>query len=124
MITCPHCQRTEQQVKVGFTGSGSQRYVCKVCRRKYTPERKATGYSPEIRREAVRQAVDGGNYRRIGRALSVDHQTVANWVKADSEALPDAPPVPKGELTINELDEVFTFIGAKKRSLHRDERGP
>src|SRR5215470_8183233 len=114
MINCPHCQRTEQQVKVGFTRSGSQRYLCKVCRRKYTPERKAHGYSAEVRRSAVQQAVDGGNYRRIGRALGVDHQTVANWVKAESDALPDAPPVPDGELTVHEVDEGFTFIGAKK----------
>lgn len=114
MITCPHCQRNGQQVKAGLNRSGSQRYLCKVCRRKYTPAPKAQGYSEALRRQAVQQAVDGGNYRRIGRALGVDHQTVANWVKARSEALPDAPPVPEGELAVNELDEVFTFIGAKK----------
>ncbi len=114
MIKCPHCQKTEQQVKVGLNRSGSQRYLCKACQRKYTPERKAQGYSAALRREAVQQAVDGGNYRRSGRALGIDHQTVAKWVKAHSDALPDAPPVPEGELTVNELDEVFTFIGAKK----------
>ncbi|MBP9503348.1 MAG: hypothetical protein KBF17_15835, partial [Candidatus Promineofilum sp.] len=29
MSTCPHCQREEQQVKVGRNPSGSQRYKCK-----------------------------------------------------------------------------------------------
>jgi len=114
MIKCPHCQRTEQQVKIGFTQSGSQRYLCKVCRRKYIPEPKTQGYSEETKRAAVQQAVDGGNYRRIGRMLGVDHQTVANWLKARSDQLPDAPIVPEGELAVNELDEVFTFIGSKK----------
>ena len=114
MIKCPHCERADEQVKAGVNPSGSQRYKCKVCHKKYTPERKRQGYSEEIRQEGVRQAVDGGNYRRIGRTLGVDHQTVANWVKAASEQLPDRPPLPEGELTVNELDEVFTFIGAKK----------
>ena len=114
MITCPHCQRTEQQVKIGFSQSGSQRYLCKVCRRKYTPEPKWQGYSDAIKQAAVQQAVDGGNYRRIGRMFGVDHQTVANWLKAHSDRLPDQPPVPEGELTVNELDELFTVIGAKK----------
>jgi len=113
-ITCPHCYRSEQQVKVGYNPSGSQRYKCKVCARKYTPERKPQGYAPEIRAAAVRQAVDGGNYRRIGRALGVDHQSVANWVNACSQTLPDVPPIPEGELAVNEMDELFTFIGAKK----------
>jgi hypothetical protein len=36
MITCPHCQPTEQQVKTDFIESGSQRYLWKVCHRKYT----------------------------------------------------------------------------------------
>jgi transposase-like protein len=85
-----------------------------VCRRKYTPAPKVQGYSEAVKQAAVRQAVDGGNYRRIGRALGVDHQTVANWVKARSETVPDAPPTPEGELVVNELDEVFTFVGAKK----------
>ena len=114
MIKCSQGERTEQQVKIGFTQSGSQRYWCKVCRRKYTPEPKVHGYSAEFRRAAVQQAVDGGNYRRIGRTLGVDHQTIANWVKRRSDELADAPPVPYGELTVNELDELFTFIGAKK----------
>ena len=114
MIKCPHCQNTEQQVKIGFTPSGSQRYLCKACRHKYTPKPKTQGYSEAIKRAVVQQAVDGGNYRRIGRMFGVDHQTVANWVKAHSDQLPDAPPVPDGELVVNELDEVFTFIGAKK----------
>ena len=101
-------------MKIGFTQSGSQRYVCKVCRRKYTPVPKTQGYSAEIKRAAVQQAVDGGNYRRIGRLCGVDHQTIANGVKAHSDQLPDAPPLPEGELAVNELDEVFTFIGSKK----------
>ena len=56
--------------------------------------------------------VDGINLRRIGRILGVNHQSVANWVKAHSEKLP-VPPVPD-QVENAELDELFTFIGDKK----------
>lgn len=115
MKKCPHCEGTEQQVKIGHNASGSQRYMCKGCRRKYTPEPRASGYTEAIRQEAVRLYVDGMHQRRIARTLSVSHQTVANWIKAHAESLPDAPPEPDVlTLGISELDELFTFIGEKK----------
>ena len=57
--------------------------------------------------------VDGGNFRRIARHLKVNHQTVAFWVAQYAESLPEAP-VPK-VVKVAEMDEVFTFIGEKKR---------
>ena len=56
--------------------------------------------------------VDGINMRRIGRILGVNHQSVANWVKAHSEKLP-FPSIPD-QVEQAELDELFTFIGDKK----------
>lgn len=53
------------------------------------------------------------NLRRIARTLRVNHQSVANWVKAHAARLPDAP-VPS-EVEIVELDELFTFV--EKKSL-------
>lgn len=111
---CPHCQRTEQQVKVGFNESGSQRYLCQVCQRKYTPVPKAQGYDMAIRQEALRLYADGMNLRRIARTLRISHPTVANWVNAYAAQLPDTPPQPAVPLAVNELDELFTFVGSKK----------
>src|SRR4029077_13237250 len=113
MKKCPHRQRSEQQVKIGNNASGSQRYLCKVCQRKYTPEPVENGYSERVRREALKLYVDGMNFRRIARTLQVSRQSVANWVKAYAEQLPDRPSWPVGELAVNELDELFTFIGSK-----------
>ena len=62
---------------------------------------------------AVKLYVDGMNIRRIGRTLGVNHQSVANWVKAHAAQLPAAP-VPTQVETI-ELDEIFTFV--EKKSL-------
>lgn len=116
MSQCPHCQRTEQQVKIGRNPSGSQRYLCKVCRRKYTPQPNAIGYSDELRRKALEMYVDGLNFRRIGRVLDISRQTVANWVNAHADSLPDSPPVPATDVEVEELDELFTFVKSKKTS--------
>lgn len=116
MSHCPHCQRTEKQVKVGRNPSGSQRYLCRVCQRKYTPQPNEAGYPDAMRRKAVALYVDGLNFRRIARVLEISHQTVANWVKAHADSLPDAPPRPAGEVEVEELDELFTFVECKKTS--------
>lgn len=116
MSECPDCQRTEQQVKIGRNPSGSQRYLCKVCHRKYTPQPNDIGYSEALRRKALELYVDGLNFRRIARVLAISRQTVANWVKAHADRLPDAPPVPEGAVEVEELDELFTFVEHKKTS--------
>jgi len=73
------------------------------------------GYAEKIRQEALRMYVDGTNQRRIARTLGVSHQTIANWIKAHADNLPNlAPQVPELTLDVNELDELFTFVAEKK----------
>ena len=120
MIKCPHCNETEDQVKAGKTRTGSQRYKCKPCNRRYTPNPKAQGYPDAIRQQAVRLYVDGMNYRRIARHLGVDHKSVINWVKAYTTQLPDAPQ--PADVVKAEMDELYTFVGAKKPRLRDDNR--
>jgi transposase-like protein len=113
MIQCPHCSSSEQQTKSGHTRTGSQRYRCKDCDRIYTPDPKPLGYPEETRREAVRLYLEGTNFRRIGRLLGVNHQSVVNWVNAYHASLPAAGrPVTAPETL--EVDELFTFVGSKK----------
>jgi transposase-like protein len=113
MHTCPNCQSSHFQVKDGFTRAGSQRIRCQACGRRYTPDRKHHGYPPELRARALPMYVDGLNFRRIGRLLGIDHQTVSNWVTAAADQLPATPPAPATSATV-ELDELHTFVGAKK----------
>src|SRR5689334_13305079 len=114
MIQCPHCQCSERQVKVGFNESGSQRYLCRVCQRKYTPNPKVLGYDAATRQAALCLYADGMNLRRIARTLCLSHPTVANWVNAHAAHLADSPPQPAEPLAVNELDELFTFVGSIK----------
>jgi len=111
-MQCPKCKSSEKQSKSGFTGAGSQRYLCNHCKIRYTPEPKQHGYSDELRMQAVRMYVDGMGFRQIGRHLQVDHVSVMNWVKAYASQLPEAP-VPDEAYTV-EMDELYTFIGKKK----------
>jgi len=80
MSPCPHCQSTAHQVKAGRNPSGSQRCQCKVCGKKYTPEPNPSGYSDEVRRQAVLLCLEGQSFRAIGRKLGVNPQSVVNWV--------------------------------------------
>jgi transposase-like protein len=113
MIQCPHCASSEQQTKSGHTRTGSQRYKCKECQRIYTPEPKPLGYPEETKREAVRLYLEGTNFRRIGRVLGVNHQSVVNWVNSYHASLPAAEQSVAAPQTL-EMDELFTFIGSKK----------
>ena len=117
MTQCPHCEATEDQTTYGHTARGSQRYKCRACQRVYTPEPLPLGYGDEVKREAVRLYLEGTNFRRIGRALGVNHQSVINRVNAYHASLPPAwRPVATPETL--EMGEMFiTFIGSKKRRL-------
>jgi transposase-like protein len=122
MNRCPKCTATSKQRKIGRTQSGSQRYQCQACGRRYTPEPKVQGYDEEIRLQAVRLYADGMNFRRIGRQLGVSHQSVINWVNAYSAQLPSQPPQPEA-VGVVEMDELFSFIGEKKTGLSDDAGG-
>ena len=114
MTRCPHCEATEDQTTYGRTARGSQRFKCRACARVYTPEPLPLGYGEEVKREAVRLYLEGTNFRRIGRVLGVNHQSVINWVNSYHASLPPARrPVAYPETL--EVDELFTFIGSKKR---------
>jgi len=111
-MKCPKCKVEKEQNKDGLTQAGSQRYRCKACGKRYTPEPKEQGYSQDIRDLAVSMYADGLNLRQIGRHLKVSHSTVIRWLKAHAEQLPDAP-VPE-EVDTVEMDELYTFIEKKK----------
>jgi transposase-like protein len=114
MNQCPHCFRTDKQVKNGKTAAGSQLYKCKACNRKYTPEPKARGYAKATRQRAIRLALDGNSQRQAARHAGVSHGSVANWLKEYADELPATLPTPDTPVEVAEQDELFTFIGDKK----------
>lgn len=115
MSQCPFCHNRDHQVKAGKNESGSQRYKCNACQRRYTPQ-PSQQYSDAMRQQAVKLAADGLGLRQIGRQLGVDHVTVMHWLKAHTAQLPPAPVPDETPLHIVEMDELFTFVGKKKTS--------
>lgn len=128
MQQCPHCRSTERQVKSGHNRTCNQRLQCQSCRRQYTPRPRPLGYDDKTKEQALKLYLEGNGLRRIGRLLSVNHQSVANWVNSAHARLPAqaggrsaaAPP------ETLEVDELFTFVGSKKgrRSSSRSSSGP
>ncbi len=110
---CPSCQSSERQIKTGRNRSRTQRFMCRECGKTYTPEAKKQGYAEEVREKAVRMYVEGNNFRRIGRLLYVNHQSVVNWVNAYYEKIKDTAALPRKTQTI-EMDELWSFVGEKK----------
>ncbi len=111
MSLLPRSRPTGQN---GSNASGSLRWKCQPCGRKYTPAPKEHGYPDELRQQAVKMSVDGINYRRIAGFIGVDHKTVIRWVKAHTDQSMPAP-VPH-DLNNAELDALFTYVEQKKTS--------
>lgn len=85
-LQCPYCENEEDQVKAGRNQSGSQRYLCKVCQRVYTPKPRPMGYPSTLRRQARSMHADGLSFRAIARHLGVGTQSVINWIRLDAPA--------------------------------------
>jgi transposase-like protein len=113
MQSCPNCENCEKQIKSGKNRCGTQRYLCRSCGKTYTLDPQPQGYSEEVREKAVRLYVEGNNFRRIGRLLAVNHQSVVNWVNAYHAKVKDKADLPR-ETEVIEIDELWTFVGEKK----------
>ena len=87
--TCPYCLSPRQVIKSGLNDSGSQRYRCQACRRYFTPAPKPAGYDRATRNFALKLYLEGTSLRAVGRLLHINHQTVANWVDAAADRLPE-----------------------------------
>lgn len=96
-IVCPHCRQDNGQVKAGYS-NGKQRYKCSHCQRRYIPERQQPGYPEETRSRAIRLHAEGSKIRQIARELSVNHQTVTNWLREHAETRDQAAPHDRPEI--------------------------
>jgi len=82
MNTCPYCN-SNQQSRDGFTNSGTQRYRCRTCGKRYVsePSRRESA-TRKLATEVARRRKRGQSLRAIAAALGVSHQTVSNIEKS------------------------------------------
>jgi hypothetical protein len=101
-----------RHVKNGRPPGGSQRSLCRVCGHRATPAPTPQGSPQPLREPAVRLSADGRTLRRSARHRGVVPQTVAPWVAAHADALPDQPPQPAAGETAARA-ALYTYGGAK-----------
>ena len=75
---CPHCGQIEGQTKQGLNRSGTQRYKCLKCNKKYTLNLKPNAYSEEIRERAIRTYFPGVSGRGVGKVFNMSKANVYN----------------------------------------------
>ena len=78
---CPKCVKIENQVKIGYNRSGTQRCKCKECGISYTIDPKKREYPEETRQLAIKMYYSGASGRAIGKILGMSKANVYNWIK-------------------------------------------
>ena len=111
-MQCPRCGSTH--IRKNGIKQGKQNHICAQCRRQFIDDYDAPRtYSEEVKQHCLNLYVNGLGFRAIERVTGVHHTTVIYWVKTLGTQLADAPTIseiPK----VGELDELETFVGAKK----------
>lgn len=118
MAQCPKCHQSTNQNKDGRTPAGSQRYRCKLCGCRYTPDPKEIGYDEEVRLQALQLYLEGVSLRGISRILDVNHQSVANWVNDYATHLPAT--LPDSVLEQAMLDGIYPWSRRQHLTTPRD----
>ena len=111
-MQCPECLSTH--IRKNGKKKGKQNHICVACGRQfidcYEPGK---GYSDEVKRECLKMYTNGMGFRGIERVKGVHQTTMVHWLKQVGEHLPDASE-PETIPEVGELDELETFVGAKK----------
>jgi len=89
-----------------------QRYLCKGCKYRYTVKQRHGTGSLSTKRQALELYLEGLGFRSIGRILNFSNVTILNWIRAFGEELP--PIKTKNTVRVMEIDEMHSYIGAKK----------
>jgi transposase-like protein len=106
-LVCPACSSQHRQIRNGKTVDGRQRYLCRDCGHRYTESPRSNAYPASLREQAVRLYLEQNGFRRIGRLLGVNHQTVVNWIREREQKQPPAPQPKKSEIV--EMDELYAM---------------
>ena len=112
-MKCTHCE-SGQLVKNGTSWHGNQRWLCRHCG-KTCGERDNRKVAPGKRASALRHYLEGVGQRATERLVGVSHNSVMNWVLEEVEGKTLAR-VNASEVEWVEADELWTYVGKKKRT--------
>ena len=111
-MNCIHCGRTDL-VKNGSSRHGRQRWLCRSCG-KTCGEKDHRRVEPEKKSAALAHYLEGVGLRATERLVGVSHNAVMNWVLEEVEGRALAAAKPE-EVEFVEADELWTYVGQKKR---------
>ena len=125
IVECPQCHSPQRQTKAGRTRAGSQRYFCAISAPPVArpipqyPVPKLQDHVPAVRQQAVTMCLEGVSRNKVARLLQVAPQSVSNWCQVAQERLVASgqTPLPAEaalSCAIVEMDELHTFVGAKR----------
>ena len=80
---CPKCGKEENQKKIGYNASGTQRCMCKECGTRYTINPKSREYPQEVREQAIRMYYAGASCRTVGKIMHMNKSNVMYWIKKE-----------------------------------------
>jgi len=109
--TCPKCE--ECTVKNGFV-KGQQRWKCKGCNFQFT-RIEPKGKPLWMKLLANLLYISGNSLNSIAKNFNVSTPSVLDWVRDFARANYEKPA--PGSAIVVELDEMWHFIGSKKRSV-------
>jgi len=78
---CPKCGKEERQMKSGFTKAGSQKWLCYVCKCRYTPNPKKWKYSEEEKELALKMLTMSMSGRGVGKVLKMSKANAYRWAR-------------------------------------------
>ena len=111
-MTCQHCE-SPTVVKNGSSRHGWQRWLCRACGRT-SGERDHRRVEPQKKASALAHYLEGVGLRATERLVGVSHNSVMNWVLEAVEGKALARVAPE-EVEWVEADELWTYVGRKKR---------
>ena len=119
---CPRCNSEDGQMKNGSNRSGTQQYICRHCKKTYTPNPKRHAYCEDTRKLALKIYYAGASGRGIGKVLGMSKPNVYNWIKktlqnVENSARTTIQTHDEACVTPNqqiyELDELYWFVRQK-----------
>jgi insertion element IS1 protein InsB len=111
-INCPKCSSVSI-VKNGKTAKRKQRYLCKDCRRQFILDYANLGCVKAIRDLVVPLTINGAGIRDIERVLFLSTNTILKTLREAAKRA--AEPAYPRRVRDPEMDEFWSFIGAKRR---------
>ena len=127
-VQCPHCQ-SEQRVKCGNTGCGTQRYLCQntACATgSFLLDYRYLGRLPEVKHQIIDMSLNASGVRDTARVLQISPDTVRRELRKKEAALESVHTAflrthNPDEMTVAierageeaEIDEMWSFVGNK-----------